>query len=148
MKAVVQRVTDARVEVDNETVGEIGPGLVILLGVHHDDTEKEARWLADKCANLRIFRDQQQRMNRSVQDIGGEIMVVSQFTLYGDCAKGRRPSFVEAAPPEISDPLYQLFSQVIQDTTGLKVATGIFAADMRVSLTNDGPVTIILEKNA
>ena len=144
MKVVIQRVTGARVEVEGETVGEIGRGILVLLGVEKGDGERDADWLADKLANLRIFEDDAGKMNLSVQDIGGELLVVSQFTLAGNCAKGRRPSFDSAAPPEEANRLYGCFVERLR-LMGLKVETGVFQAMMRVSLVNDGPVTFILE---
>lgn len=144
MRAVIQRVTEARVTVEHEVVGQIGPGLCILLGVSKKDVEEHAKSLADKIKNLRIFQDDQGKMNRSIIDIGGEALVVSQFTLYGDCGKGNRPSFSDAAPAAEADKLYQFFTQRLRDA-GLKVATGCFQAHMKVSLVNDGPVTFILE---
>jgi len=144
VRAVIQRVTEARVAVEHEIVGHIGPGLCILLGVSKKDVEEHAKSLADKIKNLRIFQDDQGKMNRSIIDIGGEALVVSQFTLYGDCRKGNRPSFSDAAPAPEADKLYQFFTQRLRDA-GLKVATGCFQAHMKVSLVNDGPVTFILE---
>jgi D-aminoacyl-tRNA deacylase len=144
VRAVIQRVTEARVTVAHEVVGQIGPGLCILLGVSKKDVEEHAKSLADKIKNLRIFQDDQGKMNRSIIDIGGEALVVSQFTLYGDCRKGNRPSFSDAAPAVEADKLYQFFTQRLRDA-GLKVATGCFQAHMKVSLINDGPVTLILE---
>lgn len=145
MRAVVQRVKKASVSVDGRTVGAIGPGLTILLGVKEGDTEEEARWLASKIATLRIFADNEGKLNRSVLDIGGRALVVSQFTLYADCRRGRRPSFVEAARPEVADPLLSRFVEFLRGE-GLTVETGIFQAEMLVEIHNDGPVTIILEK--
>lgn len=147
MKALVQRVKNASVTVDGEVVGTIGPGLLILLGVRDTDTETEVKWLADKCANLRIFEDDDGKFNLSAFDTGAEILVVSQFTLYGDCRKGRRPSFVSAARPEVSEPLYESFVAALREL-GFTVATGIFGAMMDVSLCNDGPVTIMVERDA
>lgn len=144
MRAVVQRVTRASVTVDEKVVGKIGKGLVILLGVRNEDTEKDAEFLAEKCANLRIFADDKGKFNLSALDVGGEMLVVSQFTLYGDTRKGRRPSFIEAAPPEISQPLYKHFIQHLK-SLGLKVEEGIFGAMMLVEIHNDGPVTLIVE---
>jgi D-tyrosyl-tRNA(Tyr) deacylase len=144
VRAVIQRVTEARVTVEHEVVGQIGLGLCILLGVSKKDVEEHAKSLADKIKNLRIFEDDQGKMNRSIIDIGGEALVVSQFTLYGDCRKGNRPSFSDAAPAAEADRLYQFFSQRLRDA-GLKVATGCFQAHMKVSLVNDGPGTFILE---
>jgi D-tyrosyl-tRNA(Tyr) deacylase len=146
--ALVQRVREASVEVAGQVTGQIGPGLLILLGIHHTDTPKEAAWLAKKCAHLRIFPDDEGRMNRSLLDTGGAALVVSQFTLYGDTQKGHRPSFVEAAPPEIAIPLYDLFVQQLSGHLGQPVPTGVFGAMMQVRLQNDGPVTLWLEKRA
>lgn len=144
MRAVIQRVSSASVTIDGEEVSAIGGGLLILLGVTHGDTESEADYLAQKCAGLRIFRDAEDKMNLSVDQVGGEALVVSQFTLYGDCRKGKRPAFVAAATPEIAVPLYERFTQQLRQT-GLTVKTGRFGADMQVSLVNDGPVTILLD---
>ena len=144
MRLVLQRVSQARVVVAGETVGEIGAGLLVLLGVTHSDTIDNARWLAEKTLGLRIFADEDGKMNRSVLDAGGSVLVVSQFTLYGDCHKGRRPSFIQAAPPEIAVPLYEAFIDAIR-ALGVPVATGRFGAMMDVELINDGPVTLILE---
>ena len=145
MRAVLQRTTGARVAVDGETVGEIGAGLVVLLGVGPDDSEQVADDLARKAAELRIFRDDEGRTNRSVIDIGGAALVVSQFTLYGDARKGRRPSFIDAARPEIAIPLYEQFVRRLRDA-GVHVETGEFGAMMDVELVNDGPVTLWLER--
>lgn len=145
MKAVIQRVTSASVAVDGETVGEIGKGILVLLGVEKGDDEAKADWLAEKICGLRIFGDAEGKMNLSVQDIGGSLLVVSQFTLAGNCAKGRRPSFDTAAPPEEGKRLYEYFTAAA-GRLGPKVSTGIFQADMQVSLVNDGPVTFILER--
>ena len=144
MKALVQRVKYARVGVAGEIVGEIGPGVLILLGVGRNDTDVETAFVADKCANLRIFEDEAGKMNRSVLDVGGAALVVSQFTLYGDASHGRRPSFSEAAPPELAEKLYRKFADLLRNT-GLTVATGRFRAEMEVELCNDGPVTIMVE---
>jgi D-tyrosyl-tRNA(Tyr) deacylase len=144
MRAVVQRVTKASVAINGNVVGEINKGLVILLGVKNGDNETDAKFIADKCVNLRIFADEAGKFNLSALEIGGELLAISQFTLYGDARKGRRPSFVEAAPPEISEPLYQKFVSYLK-ASGLKVATGEFGAMMLVEIHNDGPVTIILE---
>jgi D-tyrosyl-tRNA(Tyr) deacylase len=144
VRAVVQRVAEARVNVGRETVGQIGPGLCILLGVGKQDDEKNAAALADKIKNLRIFEDDQGKMNRAIGDCGGEVLLISQFTLYGDCRKGNRPSFTDAAPAETADRLYQYFTDRLR-AAGLKVATGRFQAYMRVGLVNDGPVTFVLE---
>ena len=144
MRAVIQRVAEARVYVDDQVVGQIGPGLCILIGVGVTDSEINADALADKIAKLRIFEDGQGKMNRSVIDCAGELLVVSQFTLYGDCRKGNRPSFTEAAPPAEAERLYRYFTQCLRDQ-GLKVANGRFQAHMKVSLVNDGPVTLVLD---
>jgi len=144
MRALVQRVTFARVKVAGETVGEIGSGLLILLGIGLDDTEQEAAFVADKCANLRIFEDEAGKMNRSLVDTGGAALVISQFTLYGDASHGRRPSFSAAAPPEQAEPLYRKFVELLK-SAGVPVATGRFRAEMAVELCNDGPVTIMVE---
>jgi len=144
MKAVLQRVTSARVLVDERTVGEIGKGLLILVGVAGEDHEADAKWLAEKIASLRIFPDSQGKMNLSIKEAAGSALVVSQFTLLGDCRKGRRPSFDKAAPPEKAESLYQRFVEMLRQDEGLLVATGTFGAMMAVSLVNDGPVTLIL----
>jgi len=144
MKVVIQRSKRATVEVEGKLVGQIDHGIVLLVGITHEDTDTDAAYIAEKVANLRIFEDDQGKMNRSVLEAGGSILSVSQFTLYGDCRKGRRPSFVTAARPEHAEPLYELLNQKLRDR-GLHVETGIFGADMKVQLTNDGPVTLILE---
>jgi len=144
MRAVLQRVRRAKVTVGEDVTGEIGVGWLVLLGVAPDDTRKEADWLADKVANLRAFADAAGKMNLSMQDVGGAVLVVSQFTLYGDCRKGRRPSFIGAAPPQLAEPLYEAFVISLK-ALGVRVATGRFAADMQVELVNDGPVTFVLE---
>ena len=146
MRAVVQRVRSCRVVVDGKVVGEIGRGLLVLLGIRTGDAVEQARWLADKVVGLRIFEDEQGKMNVSVADAGGGVLVVSQFTLYGDAAKGRRPSFIEAARPEVAVPLYERFLAVLRGR-GLNVAAGEFGADMQVEIHNDGPVTLILDRN-
>jgi D-tyrosyl-tRNA(Tyr) deacylase len=145
MRALIQRVSQAGVEVGGETVGQINTGLLVLLGVRQGDTDREARFVAEKCLNLRIFDDEQGLMNLSALDIGADILVISQFTLYADTRKGRRPSFVEAAPPEISRPLYETFVGYIKQS-GLRTETGRFGAIMDVRLTNAGPVTVMIEK--
>jgi len=145
MRAVVQRVKEASVSVEGEVVGEIGRGLVVLVGVRQGDTEAEAAYLAQKIANLRIFPDRAGKFNLSALDVGGEVLVVSQFTLYADTRKGRRPSFVDAAPPEVAEPLVERFVELLRQT-GLRVETGQFQAKMLVKIFNDGPVTIILER--
>jgi D-tyrosyl-tRNA(Tyr) deacylase len=144
MRAVVQRVTRSSVTVDDRTVGSIEAGLMVLLGVAEADSEKEAAYLADKIVHLRIFEDEKGKMNRSLLESGGEMLVVSQFTLLGDCRKGRRPSFVAAAPPETAQRLYDHFVERVR-LKGVAVATGQFRAMMQVGLVNDGPVTLIVE---
>ena len=144
MRAVVQRVRSASVSVGGEEVGRIGPGLMILLGVRKGDTEAEARWLAEKIAGLRIFEDAEGKMNLSASEIGGSALVVSQFTLYGDCRKGRRPGFDKAAPPDVAERLYSDFVKYIGDA-GIPTSTGRFQAMMLVKIENDGPVTLIVE---
>jgi len=144
MRAVIQRVTESSVTVDGRTVGAIGRGLLVLLGVSRGDTRKEADYLVEKIVNLRIFEDHDGKMNRSLLEVGGEMLVVSQFTLLGDCRKGRRPSFVGAAPPETANALYEYFVEISQQK-GIAVQTGEFGAMMAVSLVNDGPVTFIVE---
>jgi D-tyrosyl-tRNA(Tyr) deacylase len=146
MRAVVQRVSEARVEVDGNVTGSIGRGLVVLLGVGQDDTEKDADYLADKVAGLRIFPDEAGKMNKSVADYGGALLIVSQFTLYGDCRKGRRPSFDHAAAPELANRLYEYFVAQVRRRS-LRAETGVFQACMAVHLINDGPVTLILDSN-
>lgn len=144
MKAVIQRVTESRVEVDGSVVGAIGRGVMVLLGVEKGDTERDAVWLAEKIAVLRIFSDADDKMNLSLADISGAVLAVSQFTLAGNCAKGRRPSFDTAAPADEGKRLYDFFVQHLK-SLGIPTATGIFQADMKVHLVNDGPVTFILE---
>jgi D-tyrosyl-tRNA(Tyr) deacylase len=146
MRIVLQRVTRAHVEVAGETVGSIGAGLVILLGVTHQDTREDADYLASKVIQLRIFPDQASRMNRSLMDVGGALLVVSQFTLYGDCRKGRRPSFDQAAAPEHARGLYEYFVQRLK-SGNVTVATGVFQAEMEIHLVNDGPVTFVLDSS-
>ena len=144
MRVVLQRVSEARVEVDGAVVGAIGHGLLLLVGVGLGDTEKDAEYLAAKIADLRIFADQRGKMNLSIQDIGGGILIISQFTLYGDLRKGRRPSFDKAAPPDEANVLYEYFIRQMRGV-GLQVETGKFGASMKVHLLNDGPVTFICE---
>jgi D-tyrosyl-tRNA(Tyr) deacylase len=144
MRAVVQRVTRASVTVNGEVIGEIGNGLVVLVGIGRDDTKVEAAYLVDKITNLRIFDDEEGKMNRSVKDVHGGLLIISQFTLFGDVRRGLRPSWIEAAPPEVAEPLYDFFVRqcraVVDD-----VATGKFQAMMQVELVNDGPVTILID---
>ena len=144
MRAVVQRVAQASVEVEGRTAGAIGSGLLVLLGVARGDTEAEADDLAGKVAHLRVFPDDEGRMNRSVTEAGGEVLVVSQFTLLGDCRKGRRPSYLDAAPPEEAERLYRYFVERVR-AAGVPVAEGVFRAEMDVSLVNRGPVTLLLD---
>ena len=148
MIALIQRVAEASVEVDGAVTGAIGKGLLILLGVHRDDTGQEIEWLARKCANLRIFPDEAGLMNRSVVDVGGEALVVSQFTLYGNAAKGNRPSFIDAARPDKADAFYQQFIDALSAHMGKPAATGVFGAMMAVRLVNDGPVTLWIERRS
>ncbi len=148
MVALVQRVSEASVTVDGEVTGAIGRGLMILLGIHQEDTDKELVWVAKKCANLRIFPDEAGRMNRSVLDIGGEVLVVSQFTLYGNTDKGNRPSFVASAHPDKAEPMYEAFVATMEVHLGKPVPTGVFGAMMDVRLVNEGPVTLWVEKRA
>jgi len=144
VRAVIQRVSSARVIVDGQAVGEIGKGLLVLLGVAQSDGDREAAWMADKIANLRIFEDEAGKMNLSVQEVGGAVLMVSQFTLLADCRKGRRPSFTNAAPPAEAGRLYQVVVERVR-AMGLRVEIGVFRAHMDVHLVNDGPVTVILD---
>ena len=148
MVALVQRVSEASVEIDDETVGAIGDGLLILLGVHGDDTEAESEWCAAKCANLRVFPDADGKMDESLLDTGDDALVVPQFTLYGDVTRGNRPSFDEAAPPDRADRLYEHFVAELEEHLNQTVPTGKFGAMMDVHLTNDGPVTLWVERRA
>lgn len=145
MKLVIQRVSEAKVEVENEIVGKIGKGFLVLFGAKEGDTKEQADFLVKKLCNLRVFKDENEKMNLSINDIAGELLIVSQFTLYADCQKGNRPSFTNAAKPDIANELYEYFVEECKKTVK-KVEKGIFGADMKVSLLNDGPVTIILEK--
>jgi D-tyrosyl-tRNA(Tyr) deacylase len=144
MRAVIQRVSQSRVLIDGEIVAQIQKGLLVLLGVTQADTEEQARWLADKIVGLRIFNDPDEKMNLALGDVQGAMLIVSQFTLYGDCRKGRRPSFIDAAGPELAEPLYECFINGVR-ALGIPVATGRFGAMMQVELINDGPVTVIVE---
>jgi len=144
MRVVLQRVKRAKVDIDGKTVGQIDAGLLLLVGIKTGDTEDDLQYVADKLSALRIFEDDGGKMNRSIMDTEGAVLSVSQFTLYGDVSKGRRPSFIEAARPEIAEPLYEAFNDKLR-AHGLHVETGIFGADMAVSLVNDGPVTLIVE---
>lgn len=147
MRVVLQRVRSAAVRIDGAVAGEIGPGFLLLVGFTHGDTDDAVRWMADKVLALRLFGDADGKMNRSLHDVDGALLVVSQFTLYGDARKGRRPSFVDAAPPGRAIPLYERFLVLLR-ASGRPVATGEFGADMQVSLVNDGPVTLLLERDA
>ena len=144
MKAVIQRVSEASVKVDGKTVGEIGNGLLLLIGIDETDEKTDAEWLVQKILNLRIFGDDEGKLNRSVLDISGQILCISQFTLIADYKKGNRPSFIKAAKPEHAVPLFEYFKEEISKS-GLKTESGIFGADMKVSLLNDGPVTIVMD---
>lgn len=146
MKVVLQRVLEASVTIDNKINGAIGNGLLLFVGITDSDTEETIKWLSNKIVNLRVFSDQNGKMNLSVKDVAGEILIISQFTLYANIKKGTRPSYVKAAKQEIAIPLYEKFINQIEIDLGKKVQTGIFGADMKVNLTNDGPVTIVLEK--
>ncbi len=144
MKVVLQRVSSASVKIDGTVTGEIGPGLVLLLGIAKDDGPEDVEYVVNKCAGLRIFGDDQGKMNRSLLDVEGEVLAISQFTLFGDTRKGRRPSFESAAPPDFAEPLYELAVERLRGQ-GIRVATGRFGAYMEVSLVNDGPVTLTIE---
>ncbi|QJC52855.1 D-tyrosyl-tRNA(Tyr) deacylase [Paenibacillus albicereus] len=144
MKVVVQRCSSAQVAVEGETTGRIGRGLLLLVGITHEDSEADLRWMADKIVGLRIFEDESGKMNLSVKEAGGDILSVSQFTLYGDARKGRRPNFMAAARPEQAEPMYEAFNAALR-ASGLKVETGRFGAMMDVSLVNDGPVTLVID---
>lgn len=149
MRVVIQRVTSSQVTVNGEMVGQIGQGLNLLVGIAASDTEAELDWMVRKCLDLRLFPNAERgKFDRSVQDIGGELLVISQFTLYGDCRKGRRPSFDRAAPPEQAEHLYLQFVEKLRKVSGLRVETGQFGAMMQVAIANDGPVTIVLEREA
>jgi D-tyrosyl-tRNA(Tyr) deacylase len=145
VRVVVQRVSRAAVRVDGRTVGAIGRGCVVLVGLAPADTEAQLRWMAEKLVGLRVFGDAEGKMNLALADVGGALLVISQFTLYGDAQKGRRPSFIDAAPPEVAEPLYARFVALLREL-GATVETGAFGAMMDVELVNDGPVTLVLEK--
>lgn len=145
MKIVLQRCSRAEVRIDGETVGRIGTGFVVLVGITHNDTREDAEFLAKKVAGMRVFEDTEGKMNLSLAEVGGQILSISQFTLYGNARKGNRPSFIEAARPEVAEPLYEYFNQVIREQYGLHVETGRFGANMQVDFVNDGPVTIIVD---
>jgi D-tyrosyl-tRNA(Tyr) deacylase len=144
MRAVIQRVSQASVSVDQQEIGAIGPGILVLLAVHRDDRQEDLNWLVEKIINLRIFEDEQGKMNRSLIDTHGSMLVVSQFTLYGDCRKGRRPGYSMAAPPEKANSMYQQFITAVHNQ-GIPVASGQFQADMAIALVNDGPVTLLVD---
>lgn len=146
MKLVIQRVKQAKVEVEGKLISEIEKGFLVLIGVTYTDTKETADYLAKKLCNLRVFEDENEKMNLGLKDIQGELLLVSQFTLYGDCSRGNRPSFTEAAKPEFANELYEYFCKQCEEEYGLKVQKGIFGANMQISLVNDGPVTILLEK--
>lgn len=145
MRAVLQRVSKASVTVDSELISSIGKGLLVLLGIEDADGQEDVEWLANKIVNLRIFNDENDVMNRSVLDVHGQIIVVSQFTLHAQTKKGNRPSYIKAAKPDIAVPMYERFVSVLEQKLGKKVGTGIFGADMKVELLNDGPVTIVID---
>ena len=145
MKIVLQRCSKAEVRIDGETVGRIGIGFVVLVGITHNDTREDADFLAKKVAGMRVFEDADGKMNLSLAEVDGQILSISQFTLYGNARKGNRPSFIEAARPEVAEPLYEYFNQVLREQYGLHVETGSFGANMQVDFVNDGPVTIIVD---
>jgi D-aminoacyl-tRNA deacylase len=148
MRAVIQRCKKVELTINGTVYSSINEGLLVLLGIGHYDDEKDIEWLSGKISRLRIFGDDEDKMNKSVLDISGEIMVVSQFTLFASTRKGNRPSYIESAPPETAIPLYQSFIKKIKEDSGVKIATGEFGADMKISLVNDGPVTIIIDSKA
>lgn len=148
MRIVLQRVTRASVEIEKEVKGEIGLGLLVLAGFSPEDKDEDLKWMAGKVAQLRIFGDAEGKMNLSVQDVQGDILVISQFTLYANSKKGNRPSYINAAPPAVAIPLYEQFVRLLEAATGKQVQTGEFGADMKVSLLNDGPVTIVIDSKA
>lgn len=145
MKLVIQRVKEAKVEVNNKIVGNIENGFLVLLGVTHTDTTENADYLVRKLCNLRVFEDENQKMNLSIKDVNGKLLIISQFTLYADCSQGNRPSFIDAAKPDYANELYEYFCEECKGK-GIEVEKGIFGADMQISLVNDGPVTIVIEK--
>ncbi len=145
MRVVIQRVTEANVKIDGAVTGEIGKGFMILVGIEEADGAEDIAWLTKKIVNLRVFDDENGVMNRSILDDGGDILLISQFTLHAMTAKGNRPSYIKAAKPEISIPLYEAFVKSLEEAMGKKIATGVFGADMKVSLVNDGPVTILID---
>lgn len=145
MKIVIQRVKKAKVDIEEKTVGKIGKGFLVLLGVTHEDTKEKADYLVKKLCNLRVFEDENEKMNLAIKDVSGELLIVSQFTLYGECSNGNRPSFKNAAKPDFANELYEYFCKECEKNN-IKVEKGVFGANMQVSLVNDGPVTIIIEK--
>ena len=145
MRIIIQRCSRAEVRIDGEIVGQIGTGYLLLVGITHGDTKQEAEYLAKKVANMRIFNDAEGKMNLSLGEVGGAVLSISQFTLYGNAHKGNRPSFIKAAPPEMAEPLYAYFNTLLRELYGLTVETGRFGADMKVDFVNDGPVTILLD---
>ena len=145
MRVIVQRCSRAEVRIDGQVVGKIGRGFMLLVGFCHEDTPAEVEFLAKKVAGMRVFEDGEGKMNLSLADVSGEILSISQFTLYGDARKGNRPSFIHAARPDVAEPLYDLFNKILREQYGLHVETGSFGADMKVDFVNDGPVTILLE---
>lgn len=145
MRIIIQRCSRAEVRIDGEIVGQIGTGFLLLVGITHGDTKQEAEYLAKKVANMRIFNDAEGKMNLSLGEVGGAVLSISQFTLYGNAHKGNRPSFIKAAPPEMAEPLYAYFNTLLRELYGLTVETGRFGADMKVDFVNDGPVTILLD---
>ncbi|MCQ2345535.1 MAG: D-aminoacyl-tRNA deacylase [Paludibacteraceae bacterium] len=145
MRVIVQRTSRAQVSIDGELVGKIDKGFMLLVGITHNDTHDDADYLAKKVSGLRVFEDEEGKMNLNISQVKGQILSISQFTLYGDCRKGNRPSFIDAARPEMAQPLYDYFNQVLTSEYGLKVATGRFGADMKVDFINDGPVTILID---
>lgn len=146
MRVIVQRVSEASVTIDGTVVGEIGKGFLLLVGITHTDTKETAQYIAKKVAQLRVFEDENGKMNKGLKEVEGKVLSVSQFTLYGDCSHGNRPSFIQAARPEQAAPLYDYFNALLREQYGIEVATGQFGADMKVRLLNDGPVTIIIEQ--
>ncbi|MBR4919053.1 MAG: D-tyrosyl-tRNA(Tyr) deacylase [Bacteroidales bacterium] len=145
MRIIIQRCSRAEVRIDGEIVGQIGTGFLLLVGITHGDTKQEAEYLAKKVANMRIFNDAEGKMNLSLGEVGGAVLSISQFTLYGNAHKGNRPSFIKAAPPEVAEPLYAYFNTLLRELYRLTVETGRFGADMKVDFVNDGPVTILLD---
>ena len=146
MRLLIQRVREAQVFIANQLHSQIGPGLLVLLGIHKEDHADQINWLVNKLVNLRIFCDQEGKMNLSVKDVSGQILLVSQFTLYGNCLNGRRPDFIQAAPPAIAQPLYHQFIEQLTQEMG-SIQTGVFGAEMQIALINDGPVTLLIERD-